>query len=393
MEIVFDFEATGAQRNKAHPYDLRNKACNLGFKNLTTGETKIWKLEYDSEPYGHHLKEIQTILDKTTILIGANAKYDLAWFNRYGLRLSHLCRIFDVQLAYYIITNQQHQYPSLDDIAEHFKVAKKLDVVKEEYWNKGLDTDEVPYEILTEYLKQDLEVTAQAYLSLKEQLKILSYEMNQLIKMSMLDLVVLSDIEKNGILLDLNKSIKKGDDIVVKIDKIDGWLCRIFGMDWFNPNSGDHLSVFLYGGTLYVDGYEDYEFTYKDGRTITKTRKAKIPYSNKGLFKPLEGSELAKAGFYATNEGTLVAIQRTVKGEHKKIIDVLLHRAKLEKLRGTYYHGLPKRVDEMGWTDNIIHSSFNQCTTVSGRLSSTKPNVQNMAKEVNEILISRFKIC
>ena len=391
MEIVFDFEATGAQRNHAHPYDLRNRACNLGFKNLKTGETKIWKLEYNDEPYGQNLKEIQTILDETTLLIGANVKFDLAWLSRYGLHLGKSTRIFDVQLAYYIITNQQNPYPSLDGMASYFGVEQKLDIVKEEYWNRGLDTDEVPYDVLCEYLEQDLNVTEQVYHAIKACCEVTSHEMQQLIKMSMLDLVVLQDIEKNGIQINLDKSIKKGDDLVVKISKIDVWLRRVFGVDWFNPNSGDHLSVFLYGGTILMDGTEDYEFTYKDGRTITKTRKAKIPYTNKGLFKPLEGSELAKDGFYATNEGTLVAIQKTVKGEHKKIIDVLLHRAKLEKLRGTYYHGLPKRIEEMGWGhDNIIHSSFNQCTTVSGRLSSTKPNVQNMAKEVNEILISRF---
>lgn len=393
MNLVFDFEATGAQRNHAHPYDPRNKACNLGIKNLQTGETKIWKLEYDDNPYGQHLKEIQTLLDECSTLIGANAKYDLGWFSRYGLRIGKSTRIFDVQLAFYIITNQQHSYPSLDQMADFFGVAKKLDIVKEEYWNMGLDTDQVPYDILCEYLSQDLEVTEQVYRALQDVMyNSTSIEMDRLIKMSMLDLVVLADIEQNGLKLDLDKSIKKGNELVVKISKIDEWLRKIFGVDWFNPNSGEHLSVFLYGGTLMLDGTEEYEFTYKDGRTTTKSRKAKIPYSSKGLFKPLEGSELAKDGFYATNEGTLVSIQKTAKGEYKKILDVILHRAKLEKLRSTYYHGLPKRVEEMGWGhDNIIHSSFNQCTTVSGRLSSTKPNCQNFSKEVGEIIISRFK--
>ena len=44
---IFDYEATGAQRNHAHPYDYRNVACNVGFKNIDTGEVKIWKIEYD----------------------------------------------------------------------------------------------------------------------------------------------------------------------------------------------------------------------------------------------------------------------------------------------------------------------------------------------------------
>jgi DNA polymerase I-like protein with 3'-5' exonuclease and polymerase domains len=203
-------------------------------------------------------------------------------------------------------------------------------------------------------------------------------------------LLVLHDIEKNGLLLDVQKSITKGNELVNKIREIDVWLRKIFNADWFNPNSGDHLSVFLYGGTLNLDGKEDYLFTYKDGRTATKTRNVTIPFTSKGLFKPLDKTELAKEGFYATNEPTLTNLAQKAKGEYKKVLDVILQRSKLEKLRSTYYHGLPNRMEEMGWFDNIIHSNFNQCVAQSGRLSSTKPNVQNIADEVKEIFKSRF---
>lgn len=391
MKIVFDVEATGAQRNKAHPWDYRNVACNLGMKNLGTGEIKIWKIEYNEEPYGQALREIQQWLNSATVLIGFNIKYDIHWLSRYSLTLGDSCRVFDCQLAYYILTNQQHQYPSLDGVAEYYGVEKKLDVVKTEYWDRGLDTDEVPYEILSEYLEQDLVVTSQVYERLNEDVLKASKEMQQLIKMSNLDLVVLQDIEKNGLLLDLQKSIKKGNEIVEEIDVIDSRLRRISGADWFNPNSGDHLSAFLYGGTIKRVVKEEYEFVYKDGRKAIKLRNTEKPFIFTGLFKPLEGSELAKEGFYATNEGTLTAISRTAKGEYKEILNLLLHRAKIEKLRGTYYHGYPKRMEEMGWDDNVIHSSFNQCVAVSGRLSSTKPNIQNIADQVKEVFISRFK--
>jgi DNA polymerase I-like protein with 3'-5' exonuclease and polymerase domains len=291
-------------------------------------------------------------------------------------------------LAYFILTAQKNPYPSLNDVANFFGVETKLDVVKEEYWNKGIDTNKVPYDVLCEYLEQDLNVTAQVYEKLQE---VVPETMKTLIHVSMLDLLVLSDIESNGLLLDLNKSIIKGNEIVEKIGKIDSWLRKIFNAEWFNPNSGDHLSVFLYGGTLELDGKEDYLFTYKDGRTATKTRNVKVPFTVKGLFKPLDKTNLAKEGFYATNEPTLTALSKTVKGEYRKVLDVILSRAKLEKLRGTYYHGLPKRIDEMGWFDNVIHSNFNQCVAQSGRLSSTKPNVQNLAEEVKEVFITRFK--
>lgn len=389
MKVVFDFEATGAQRNKAHPFDPRNKACNLGMRNIDTGEYKIWKLEYDEQPYGDNLAEIQEWLSKTTTLIGFNTKYDLHWLHRYSFGYSH-CRIFDCQVAYYIVTAQQHQYPSLDQVAEHYGLEKKLDVVKTEYWNNKLDTDEVPYDILSDYLAQDLVVTENVYHKLMEDLSNSSREMNQLVKMSNLDLVVLADIEQNGLLADIAKSEHKGREIELEIEQIDEYLCQCTGYDWFNPNSGDHLSAFLYGGVINRVEKQDYIFTYKDGRQAPKQRNADVPYRFEGMFKPLEGSALAKEGFYATNEPTLTSLGEKAKGEYKNILEVILHRAKIDKRRGTYYQGYPKRIEEMGWYDNILHPSFNQCVAVSGRLSCTKPNVQNIESEVKEVFITRF---
>lgn len=390
MRLVFDVEATGAQRNHAHPFDMRNKMCNIGFKNIDTGEKKIWKIQYDEDPYGHHLREIQEWLNVATLLIGFNAKYDLHWLHRYGLIRNADCRLFDCQLAHFILTHQKVRYPSLDGVAEHYGVEKKLDVVKTEYWDKKLDTDDVPYDILEEYLFQDLEVTHQVYNKLVEDLQQQSYEMNQLVKMSNLDLIVLQDIEKNGLLINLEKSIKKGNELVNEMNSIDEWIRSLAGENWFNPNSGDHLSAFLYGGSIKRIVKEDYVFTYKNGTTAIKQRNVEQPFTFKGLFKPLEGTALAKEGFYATNEATLVTLSQSAKNEHLKVLEVLLHRAKLEKRRGTYYHGYPKYIETFNWEDNIMHSSFNQCVAQTGRLSSTKPNVQNIEDQVKEIFSSRF---
>ena len=392
MILIFDTECTGAQRNHAHPHDHRNVMCNLGVR--IDGQNTIFKIQYDDEPYGDKLREIQGLFNRASVVVGFNLKFDLHWIHRYGIILNYNCRVFDCQLAYYILDKQQTPYPSLAGVSEHFGLESKLDIVKEEYWNKGLDTDTVPYEILSEYLEQDLIVTEQVYNKLQEEFhKIASPSMDKLVSIAMQDLVVLQDIERNGLLLNKEKSIKKGDKLVDKINEIDLWLRKVFNADWFNPNSGDHLSVFLFGGTLELDGKENYTFTYKDGHTAEKVRNVKIPFVSKGMFKPLEKTQLAKEGFYATKEGVLVALHQKAKGEPKQVLDTLLKRAKLEKLRSTYYHGLPKKLEEYGWYhDNIIHSNFNQCVAVSGRLTSTKPNVQNLAGEVDEVFISRFTI-
>lgn len=390
MKLIFDIETTGAQRNRGHPFDYRNKICNVGFKDIDTGEIYVYKIEYDEDPYGEHLRTIQKLLDECTCLIGFNSKFDCHWLRRYGLRINDNCRIFDCQLVWFILTFQQFMYPSLDKVAEWYGLSKKFDKVKIEYWEKGLDTNQVPYDILLEYLIQDLNVTEQVYLKVQEELEKQTFEMKRLTSVSLQDLKVLEDIEWNGLLFNKNKSITKGNQIQREIEEIDKTIREIFKVDWLNINSGDHLSVILYGGTIDIDSKEQYIFTYKDGRQAEKTRNIKLPFTFKGIFKPLEGTTLAKAGFYSTKVDTLKVLNETARGEGKKILDMLLHRSRIEQQRSMYYHGFPNKASEMNWTDDIIHTNINQCVAVSGRTSSSSPNVQNLEKKVKEIIITRF---
>lgn len=392
MRLVFDFETTGAQRNKGHPFDYLNKACCVGFLDIDTGEVYEFKIEYDEEPYGENLQAIQGLLDRAEVLIGVNLKFDFHWLRRYGLHFDTCPRIFDCQLAFFILRHQVIKYPSLNGMAEHYGLEKKYDEVKEEYWNKGLDTDQVPYTILSKYLIQDLQVTKNVYLAILKEMENASYMMRKLISISMHDLVVLEDIEWNGLLYDKTKSIRIGNELEKELESLASEVRSISGEDWLNINSGDHLSWFLYGGTLLVDGIEEFEFVYKDGRKVTKTRKAKLPRHRRGLFAPLEGTELSKSGFYSTDVATLQNLSERASGEASKVIDLLLTISKLEKQRNTYFHGFPKTIEKMNWRDDVIHSSFNQNKVVSGRLSSDKPNVQNLQEAVKVCIISKYRV-
>ena len=86
---------------------------------------------------------------------------------------------------------------------------------------------------------------------------------------------------------------------------------------------------------------------------------------------------------------TLLSLK--AKGKVKKIIDLLIQRSVLEKINGTYLLGLPKKREEMNWPPNKLHSTLNQCVTVTGRLSSTKPNQQNFADLAKSFCISRYE--
>ncbi len=72
---------------------------------------------------------------------------------------------------------------------------------------------------------------------------------------------------------------------------------------------------------------------------------------------------------YSTNVDVLEKLS-----PYHPIIDEILEYRTVSKLKSTYADGLLKVMDENG----IIHTSFNQTVTATGRLSSTEPNLQNI---------------
>lgn len=146
------------------------------------------------------------------------------------------------------------------------------------------------------------------------------------------------------------------------------------------------MSAFLYGGQI-EETIKVHDGFYKTGARAgqPKLKNSTVTHNLPALYKPVRGSELKKAGYYATNEPTL----RSLKG-NPKIVNMILELAKLEKLNGTYYKGIPAVNSEMNWENGILHSNFNVTQTKTGRLSSNKPNQQNMAGDILDIFVSRY---
>jgi DNA polymerase-1 len=77
-----------------------------------------------------------------------------------------------------------------------------------------------------------------------------------------------------------------------------------------------------------------------------------------------------KSGQYSTSEETL----QKIRGEHKVIEHILDYR-EIKKLLSTYVNALPIIVNPK---TNRIHTTFNQSVAATGRLSSVRPNLQNI---------------
>lgn len=91
------------------------------------------------------------------------------------------------------------------------------------------------------------------------------------------------------------------------------------------------------------------------------------------LFDKLQLDKKAKktrTGQYATGEEVL----QKLSGKHA-IINAILEYRSYTKLKSTYLDALPALISPK---DGLIHTSYNQAVTATGRLSSNNPNLQNI---------------
>lgn len=193
----------------------------------------------------------------------------------------------------------------------------------------------------------------------------------------------------------------------------------------FNWGSGDHLSAILFGGKIKYEGREPcvnkageqlylYDTVtepvmkngepvkYKSGKKVgqIKTRKVKVPREIKTRkcklefpvagFMPGKGRKTKKDGVFKTDEKALKAL----KGSGIPFIEDLLKWRQIDKDLGTYYERDGKGMMAMVQGDGKIHHKLNHTQTVTTRLSSSDPNLQNVSgedkSEAKKMFISRF---
>lgn len=384
--LILDVETTTFQ--KGCPYSLRNKLCLVG--TLSSQASTIQNIEYTDHSYKEELRYLQEEINQTTLLIGFNIKFDLAWLRRYGIDYSH-CRVFDCQVCEFILSGQSMSYPSLNGVAEKYGLGTKLDEVSK-LWEQGIDTPDIPLGMLTDYLQQDLLLTEQVYLKQLRLLKEHSHFLQALVKLSNQDLLVLLEMEWNGIKLDFEAMKEESKKVAQQMETIKEVLngtvsdCYSGLVNW---NSGDFVSCLLYGGKL-TEIIRTQSGIYKSGpkEGLPRFKLSEQIHEFPRQVLPLKGSELKKEGFYATNEETLRGLKAT--GQVKKIIQLILELSKLEKLRGTYYDGLATLHTTKDWEESYIHGQFNQVVARTGRLSSSSPNLQNFPKQIDQFTTTRY---
>lgn len=371
MKLVLDVEVT--THSDGSPFNSANSLVCIGWYDGTKGGV----VKPDEYLF------IQSLVNQADLIIGFNFKFDYHWLKKIGINLKGK-KFYDCQIAEYILSHQHNTFPSLDDTAFKLLGKKKLDVVKTEYWDKGINTTGIPWEILSEYCYKDCQLTYEVYEQLVKNTP--NYQ-KTIISLAMQDMLVLQEMEWNGsrfnreqALIEEEKALKRKNEILEKLFN----TTKV--PEQFNFASPKQLSALLYGGKI--------PFTHKVPNGVWKSgqREGQVKFKNvtnihifPRLYTPVKGTESAEKGVWSTGEDALTKL-----GKEGIVADILEIRA-IDKLVGTYLRKLPAMQDENNWGKQYIYGQFGQTTTATGRLASSKPNLQNMAPEANKLIITRYE--
>ena len=378
--IVVDVETTIS--NNGNVFDVTNQLITIQIYNVLTKETNVIT-DFTNSIVVHNL------LKHASLIIGANLKFDLGWLRKV---CGYICEtpVWDIQLAEFMFSGQRWAYPDLDTMAINYEVGHKIDTIKLNYWDQGINTTEIPIEELIEYGIEDCKLTRAVFQKQVEKFQGDYSNMFLLFRMHCNDLIVLHEMEFNGLPYDEHNSLLAVDEYTAKVSSIDLKLDKLFQTDIkFNYGSTDDISILLYGGIKKVTTRIPIG-VFKTGKKTGEVRFKKVEtyYEFPQLVQPIPRSALKKEGFYSTNEPTLLSLNPNRKV--KNIITLLLERSKTLKIIGTYLEGLPKLRAEMNWPPGMLYPTYNQCQANTGRLSSSCPNAQNQTYESKKFFISRF---
>jgi DNA polymerase-1 len=260
---------------------------------------------------------------QTKPLIGQNLKYDAKILRRSGIELKNI--VFDSMLAAYLLDPESRK--DLNELARRYLGHSVMDFSE----LGAARMDLVPIEQAARYSIAD----AEAVIRLKEKMlpELRSKNQEKLFYEVELPLInVLIEMELNGILLDKEILREQAKELETLATQLLQDIFRLAGQD-FNPNSPKQVAYVLF-------------------------EKLKLPVLRKTK----------------TGPSTDAYVLQELASLHPLPEKLLAYR-ELEKLLSTYVKKLPEYINPR---TGRVHTTFQQHITVTGRLSSTEPNLQNI---------------
>lgn len=302
-------------------------------------------------PLTHDYVGAPTQIDKTVALeklrplledpklkkVGQNLKYDISILANAGIKLQGVA--FDTMLESYVFNSVASRH-DMDGLALKYLGHKNISF--EEIAGKGakqLTFNQIPLETAAPYAAEDADITLRLHQHLWPRLEKEAELAAMFTEVELPLIQVLSDIERQGVLIDSMLLGQQSDELARKIDTLEEKAYDIAG-EKFNLGSPKQLQVL---------------FFEKLGYPITK----KTP-----------------KGAPSTAEEVLVELALDF-----PLPKVILEHRSLSKLKSTYTDKLPLMVNAK---TGRVHTSYHQANAATGRLSSSEPNLQNIPIRTEE---------
>ena len=267
--------------------------------------------------------------NEAILKIGQNIKYDIRILSKYGVTFNSIA---DTMLMSYATDNGKYKH-NLDDLSfNHLNhtTIKYKDVVGS--GKNEITFDKVAIETAVNYAAEDSLLTFRLFQNLYPRLiRERANFVYQNIDLPLID--VLSKIEANGIEVNKKFLTSLSTEFENESKKLEKEIFKLSEIE-FNIGSPKQL-----GEILFIN--------------------LKIP-----------GGKKTKSGTFSTDSSTL----NNLASEGIKIAEFVLDWRELTKLKSTYTDALYRLTDD----NNRVHTSFGLANTLTGRLSSTDPNLQNI---------------
>ena len=267
--------------------------------------------------------------DQNLAKLAHNGKYDMAVLAEYGITVKNLT--FDSMLAAYLLGEKSLGLKALAFGKLAIEMTPITDLIGS--GAKQISMSQVEIARVADYACADADMTGRLAEMLQAELH--HQGLWQLFFHVELPLMpVLVHMERNGIALDTELLRQMSHRLGEQLLKLEAEIYNSVGHQ-FNINSPQQLSTVLF-----------------DELRLAPARKT-------------------KSGFFSTEASVL----EELRGAHP-IMDYLLQYRHLAKLKSTYVDALPSLINPK---TGRVHTSLNQTQTATGRLSSSEPNLQNIA--------------
>jgi DNA polymerase-1 len=291
-----------------------------------------WKSQTPALRAGASASNLKSLLgDDRLEKVAHNAKYDVTVLAQHGLETRG--SIFDTMIASWLINpSGSHGLKNLAWTRLGVEMTEITELIGT--GKNQITMAQVPVEQVAAYACADVDMTTRLVEGLTAELKERGlWSLFSQVEMPLVP--VLTDMERTGIRLDVAVLREMSEQLDERLREIEREIQDSVGYN-FNINSTQQLS-----DALFIK-----------------------------LALPTEGLKKTKSGYYSTAAGVLEGLR----GRHE-VIDMILEQRQLTKLKSTYVDALPQLVNPK---TGRIHTSFNQTGAVTGRISSSNPNLQNI---------------